>query len=164
MRRLRRQESDVRVELTPMIDVVFLLLTFFVFSIVMMVRADVLNVDLPELSSGVAVERAEPISIAILSDGTLMVNREQARMDQVVSLVEEVREQSPGAPIVLSVDVGSTSGVLIDLADQLTGAGLGSFSILGQVQSGQEQNSQRQENGSQDTPANTSLSEDGGVD
>ncbi len=139
MRRLRRSAEEVRVELTPMIDVVFLLLTFFVFSIVMMVRADVLNVDLPELASGVPAERVEPIMISVGVDGGVFVNREETDMDSVVGMVEGVREEFPEAPIVLAVDVGSSSGVLIELADRLTGAGLGSFSILGQEGAGQDQ-------------------------
>ncbi|MGJ8636374.1 MAG: ExbD/TolR family protein [Phycisphaerales bacterium] len=139
MRRLRRSAEEVRVELTPMIDVVFLLLTFFVFSIVMMVRADVLNVDLPELASGVPAERVEPIMISVGVDGGVFVNREETDMDSVVGMVERVREEFPEAPIVLAVDVGSSSGVLIELADRLTGAGLGSFSILGQEGAGQDQ-------------------------
>jgi len=133
MRRLRRHEEDVRVEITPMIDVVFLLLTFFVFSIVMMVRADVLNVELPELASGVPAERVEPITIAVGDDGGLLVNREEAEMETVVGMVAAIRDEFPEAPIVLAVDVGSSSGVLIELADRLTGGGLGAFSILGQV-------------------------------
>lgn len=136
MRRLRRQDDEVRVELTPMIDVVFLLLTFFVFSIVMMVRADVLNVDLPELASGVPAERVAPITISVGDDGGLFVNREETDMDSVVGMIELVRDEFPDAPIVLAVDVGSSSGVLIELADRLTGAGLGAFSILGQEGAG----------------------------
>lgn len=114
-----------------MIDVVFLLLTFFVFSIVMMVRADVLNVDLPELASGTPAERVEPITIAIGDDGGLIVNREPVEMEGVVEAVRALRNELGDAPIVLAVDVGSSSGVLIELADRLTGADLGSFSILG---------------------------------
>jgi len=132
MRRLRRDGDEVRIELTPMIDVVFLLLTFFVFSIVMMVRADVLNVELPELASGVPAERVEPITIAVGGDGEILVNRDATAMESVVEVVTGLRVESPSAPIVLAVDVGSSSGVLIELADRLTGAGLGSFSILGQ--------------------------------
>ena len=132
MRRLRRHDDEVRIEITPMIDVVFLLLTFFVFSIVMMVRADVLNVELPELVSGAPAERVEPITIAVGDDGGILVNREAVEMEGVVEMVQGIREEFPEAPIVLAVDVESSSGVLIELADRLTGGGLGAFSILGQ--------------------------------
>ncbi len=131
MRRVRRLDQDIRIEITPMIDVVFLLLTFFVFSIVLMVRADVLDVRLPELASGASAERVEPITVTIKDDGTLMLGSLAVEMDQLIANIESIRAERPDAPIVLSVDTRSQSGTLIELADTLTGAGLGSFSILG---------------------------------
>ena len=46
MRPLRRSEHETRVEMMPLIDVVFLLLTFFIYAMVLMVRAEVLPVPL----------------------------------------------------------------------------------------------------------------------
>lgn len=130
-RRVRRLGDDPRVELTPMIDVVFLLLTFFVFSIVLMVRADVLDVRLPELRSGQNAERVTPITIAVTEAGELLINREPTEMALVVERVNLLREAQPDAPILLAVDTRSPAGVMIELADTLTGASLGEFSIIG---------------------------------
>lgn len=130
-RRVRRLGDDPHVELTPMIDVVFLLLTFFVFSIVLMVRADVLDVRLPELKSGQNAERVTPITIAITDTGALLINRESVVMGSVVDRVKLLRDAQPQAPILLAVDTRSPAGVMIELADTLTGASLGEFSIIG---------------------------------
>ena len=136
-RRVRRSSDDPRVELTPMIDVVFLLLTFFVFSIVLMIRADVLDVQLPELSAGENADRVTPITIAIDEAGQLFVNTELAPMTQIVDRVQAIREDSPDSPLLLAVDVRSPSGVMIELADTLTAADLGAFSIVGRADSDQ---------------------------
>ncbi len=129
--RVRRMGEDVRIELTPMIDVVFLLLTFFVFSIVLMVRADVLDVRLPELSSGRNAERVNPVTIAVSGEGTVLVNGEAVGMAGVIERVLALREEFGEGPIVLAVDTRSPAGVMIELADELTGAGIGEFSIIG---------------------------------
>jgi len=131
MRRMRRTNPEVRVEITPMIDVVFLLLTFFIFSIVLMVRADVLDVNLPELSTGKSANAVVPITVAILADGSLVLNRDPVAQEQIIARLEELRANTPEVPIVLAVDTGSDAGVLIELVDRLTGAGIDSFSIIG---------------------------------
>lgn len=123
--------GDVHVELTPMIDVVFLLLTFFVFSIVLMVRADVLDVNLPELASGRAAERAVPITIAIRKSGDVFVNSELVLIEGVIERVQGLRAELGEGPLVLAVDTRAQAGIMITLADKLTGAGLGEFSIIG---------------------------------
>jgi len=130
-RRVRRMSDDPRVELTPMIDVVFLLLTFFVFSIVLMVRADVLNVRLPDLSSGQNAERVTPITIAITESGDLVINREPVTIDEVIDRVNALKELEPEAPLLLAVDTRSESGVMIEIIDLLVGAGLSDFSFIG---------------------------------
>jgi len=131
VRRVRRSTNDVHVELTPMIDVVFLLLTFFVFSIVLMVRADVLDVNLPQLTSGRSAERTVPITIAINEAGTIFINRDEIQMDSVIERLQELKTELGDSPLVLAVDTQSDAGIMITLADKLTGAGMGEFSIIG---------------------------------
>ena len=130
-RRVRRMGDDPHVELTPMIDVVFLLLTFFVFSIVLMVRADVLDVRLPELTAGQNAERVTPITIAVTDSGELAINHEPVPLEQVVERVQSLRETQPEAPLLLAIDTRSTAGGMIELIDLLVDAGLSDFSIVG---------------------------------
>ncbi len=114
-----------------MIDVLFLLLTFFIFAVVMMVRADVLDVNLPELAAGHSPERSIPITIAITQEGELFVNSELVALENIIEHVQALRVEHPEGALVLAVDTQSPAGVLISLADTLTGAGLGEFSIIG---------------------------------
>lgn len=131
MRRVRRISSDVHVELTPMIDVVFLLLTFFFFTIVMMVRADVLDVNLPELTSGTQATETIPVTISIDADGLVFVNGEPTAVDGLVEMIQGLNTDEAVMSVVLAVDTQSPAGVMISIADVLTGAGMGEFSIIG---------------------------------
>lgn len=131
MRRVRRIQTETRIELTPMIDVVFLLLTFFVFAMVLMVRADVLGVSLPELTSGQAAERAEPITVTLLADGTLALMGDAITGDTIVEALIALRAERPDAPVLLAADTSADAGELIQLADRLVAAGITQFSVMG---------------------------------
>lgn len=114
-----------------MIDVVFLLLTFFVFAMVLMIRADVLGVTLPQLTSGSSAERTEPITVTLLADGTFALMGDPISSDDFVDAVSRLREERPNAPVLLAADSDADAGALIELADRLVGAGITQFSVLG---------------------------------
>lgn len=73
MKLLPRYSEEPEVNLTPMIDVVFLLLLFFVVS-TSFVRESSLKVDLPEASGQALVEQETPIDIIIRGNGETLVN------------------------------------------------------------------------------------------
>lgn len=74
----RSEEPDVN--LTPMIDVVFLLLLFFMVS-TSFIRESSLKVNLPEATGEAMVEQDKPVDIVIQADGRFLVN------DEVVPVV-----------------------------------------------------------------------------
>lgn len=131
MRRARRLNTATTIELTPMIDVVFLLLTFFIFSIALMVRADVLGVTLPELTSGQQAQRVEPITVTLRAGGVVSLMGEPVERDALIESLRAVRVDRPDAPVLLAADVDAGAGELIELADALVGAGITQFSVVG---------------------------------
>ncbi|MFW5681584.1 MAG: ExbD/TolR family protein [Phycisphaeraceae bacterium] len=76
MRRIRRSSESARVEMTPLIDVVFLLLTFFILSMLVTVRAEVLPVQLSPVGTGESVEPGRILAITIDARGEFYVDRE----------------------------------------------------------------------------------------
>jgi len=131
VRRARRLNTATTIELTPMIDVVFLLLTFFIFSIALMVRADVLGVTLPELTSGQQAQRVEPITVTLRAGGVVSLMGEPVERDALIESLRAVRVDRPDAPVLLAADVDAGAGELIELADALVGAGITQFSVVG---------------------------------
>ncbi|MCL4221561.1 MAG: biopolymer transporter ExbD [Phycisphaerales bacterium] len=130
MIRFRRTSPDVRLEMTPMIDVIFLLLTFFIFALVLMVRAEVLDVQLPEIGAG-EKPSGELITIAMERDGRIVVDGQPVELEGLVDRVWMLKGERPQARLVIAVDREGRSGALIQLVDTLAGAGLGEFGIIG---------------------------------
>lgn len=130
MIRFRRTSPDVRLEMTPMIDVIFLLLTFFIFALVLMVRAEVLDVQLPEIGAG-EKPSGELITIALERDGRIVLDGQPVELGGLVERVRTLRHERPEAKLVIAVDREGRSGALIQVADTLAGAGLGEFGIIG---------------------------------
>ncbi len=70
-----QRSEDPDVNLTPMIDVVFLLLLFFMVS-TSFIRESSLKVNLPEATGEAMLEQDQPIDIVIQADGQFLVNGE----------------------------------------------------------------------------------------
>ena len=114
-----------------MIDVVFLLLTFFIFSVALMVRADVLGVTLPDLTSGQQAQRVDPITVTLRAGGAVSLMGEPVERDALMDAIRALRSDRPDAPVMLAADVDAGAGELIELADALVGAGITQFSVVG---------------------------------
>lgn len=131
MLHLRRHSPEPRLEMTPLIDVVFLLLTFFIMALVLMVRAELLNVRLPTITAGEPARPEEAVTIAIDVEGRVFIDGETAEIGDVVERVRARREVSPGARLLIAVDEGGRNEALLGLLNELARGGLTDFAIVG---------------------------------
>ena len=118
MRPIRRSEHETRVEMMPLNDVVFLLLTFFIYAMVLMVRVEVLPVPLESYISGAPAEVRPSISVTIAVDGNIYVNKTVVSLQDVAITVSDRLEKTPDAAIYLVIEDGDS---IIDRGPLLTG-------------------------------------------
>lgn len=131
MLRVRRTNPEPRLEMTPLVDVVFLLLTFFVVAVSTMSSVRVLDVELPGLSQAGPGEGTDaPITVAVLEDGSLAVEGEPVDLAMLVETLRQRRSQSPDRKLVLAADERSPSGRLLEVVDALSAAGMTDFGLL----------------------------------
>jgi len=119
MRPLRRTEHDTRIEMMPLIDVVFLLLTFFIYAMVLMVRAEVLPVPFESYNSGEAATPKQAVSITIAVDGNLYVGTNVVTLDGLTNSVRSKLSEKPEAVLYLIMEDGHS---VVDRGPLLTGA------------------------------------------
>lgn len=131
MRRIRRSSMELRVELTPLVDVVFLLLTFFLFSLAVMVRADVLDISLPGLGAAEAASERSPLVIAVHAQGGVTIGGETMTSVQACARAAEARTRDPSTPVVVAADVGAPASALLEVIDGLSKGGIRDFGIMG---------------------------------
>ncbi len=135
MRRTRRVEFDeVRFEMAPLLDVVFLLLTFFMFAMLVLVRTDAIDLDLPALDAGAQAEPVEAIRVTLEADGTVMVDGNASQDGDWAGLFDAVRLEKPEAPVHLFVDQRGERRDLLDL----TAMGVRDVRLMGAVDRGED--------------------------
>lgn len=128
-RLLERDLDEPRLEIMPLIDVVFLLLTFFIFSVALMVRADALDVTLPSVRSGEAVERTEIVSVTVLADGSVRVQGEPVSDADLGARVAELAKDE--TRVLVAADAEASSGALLRVLDALAGTGVENVGVIG---------------------------------
>ena len=119
MRPLRRTEHDTRVEIMPLIDVVFLLLTFFIYAMVLMVRAEVLPVPFESYLSSETATTKPAVSITIAVDGNIYVGTSVVTLDELVESVRTKLSDKPESVLYLVMEDGHS---IVDRGPLLTGA------------------------------------------
>lgn len=129
-RRIRRSMPEVRLEMTPLIDVMFLLVTYFVYALVLMVRADVIDLSLPSLGSGHPAT-GTAITIAIDGSGAIVLDGEPVSIDALAERVRSRQAESPHATLLLAFDTQGKMGAGLEVIDTLMGAGITRFSMVG---------------------------------
>ena len=124
--RLRRGAPPFHVELTPLIDVVFLLLTFFIYAMVLMDRIELVPLELKPLEAGTVVTDAAPPPARTLSldgDGGLFLDRQPIELGDVVPALQTTLEQDPETVLYLAVsdEAGPSdrTPMLLELWNQL---------------------------------------------
>ncbi len=125
---LRRAQHETRIEMMPLIDVIFLLLTFFIYAMVMMVRAELLPVNMQSFSSGKPAAGVTPaVTITINREGDLFFNRTPIAIEEVLPRLEAAKEKAPDTVVYVATDAVGTRDRLptfLSLYDKLVYAGL----------------------------------------
>ena len=116
------EEKKARVEMLPLIDVVFLLLVFFIYAMLSMVVHHGLKVDLPAAGS-VSLEKEDYIAITIDADNHLFLNEEPAEIKGLAARVLALRNGAP-KPVFINGDQKADLGLAIELLDDLKQAGI----------------------------------------
>jgi len=132
---LRRPDHSPRLELTPLIDVIFLLLTFFIYNLIISVQAEVLPVRFTDVKTGARPGAADVQWVQIDRKGNIAVNREPVTPAQLDARLFEIGRQPKQPTIYLVVDADGDvdrAPLLISLFERVKKAGVSNVTFVGQ--------------------------------
>ena len=106
-------------QVAPMIDVIFLLLCFFIASQIFSQWETEISVQLPTSDTGVPQDQrlAGEIIVNVLGDGTMVVNRRALNEDQLSTVLQRIVKHFPGQAVLIRADRGTAYEHVINVLD-----------------------------------------------
>jgi biopolymer transport protein ExbD len=127
--------KKIHIDMTPMVDVAFLLLIFFM-TTTQFKPPEQVAVQLPKSRSEIHVPETGTIILTVNSTGQMFISSERATdtqelaPDNVVEAVVDWRGRNPNAVVVLKADKDADFGVVADLMDALAQANTMRFNLM----------------------------------
>ncbi len=121
------EEEENEINLTPMLDVVFIMLIFFIVTATFIKEAGI-QVERPDTVTADTQDDAA-ILIAISATDEIWIDRQKRDPRQVRSIIERLHAENPKGGIVIQADEESTNEMLVVVLEAAKGAGVSNVAI-----------------------------------
>lgn len=128
MRFARSRRPDPLIDVTPMIDIVFQLVLFFMVSTTF-VSAPGIEVDLPRANADMVLSEKEDLHIWMTSEGEVFVDDDPVDMASLRKRLVNAAETDPNTLVVIKADAGVSHGRVVSVMDLARGLGLTRLAI-----------------------------------
>ena len=123
-------EEEANIDMTMLLDVVFIMLIFFIVTASFVKEAGI-DVNRPEAATAVKKDRAN-ILIAISDKGEIWINKRRIDVRAVQANIERLHAENPQGTVVIQADKKATTETLIKVMDASRAAGVYDVSIAAQ--------------------------------
>ncbi len=127
MREHSKKEEDLEINMTPMLDIVFIMLIFFIVTAVFVKEAGV-EINKPEAETSEEQKRVS-ILIAITQNNEIWLNRKEVDIKSVRSIVEKLHSENPKGTVSVQADEAAKAGVTLEVMKAVRAAGVPQVSI-----------------------------------
>ena len=129
---LQAQSEETDIDITPMLDVVFIMLIFFIVT-ASFVKESGIEVNRPDASTAEAKPRAS-ILVAINEKGEIWLTKRTIEQSQVRANIEYLHAENPQGSVVVQADEEAKTGVLVAVIDAARAAGVKDVSLATEAQ------------------------------
>jgi biopolymer transport protein ExbD len=113
-------EPDIpaQINIVPMIDVVFALLTFFIMSSLVLTKSEGLPVNLPQANTA-KPQNQKRIDVTIDQSGNLSINKNSIGLEKLATQVQTLLQKNREAIVVIQADERVNHGRVVSVMDQI---------------------------------------------
>ena len=126
-RRYCQDDDEAQIDLTPLMDIVFIMLIFFIVT-TSFIKESGVDVNRPSANTAERKEHGN-ILIAITANDEIWIDKRRVDIRAVRANVERLKAESPEASVVIQADKDSKNGLLVQVMDQVHLAGIPNISI-----------------------------------
>ncbi|MBM13655.1 MAG: biopolymer transporter ExbD [Halieaceae bacterium] len=125
MRKIAKQQGQdgAEIDLTPMLDVVFIMLIFFIVVASFIKEAGV-EVNRPDDNQPDDPEDATSILVEVASDNQIWMENRRVDIRAVRANIQRLLAEDPEAPVTIKVEKGAEAGIVVDVADAARESGV----------------------------------------
>jgi biopolymer transport protein ExbD len=129
--KLRLERKSARIELIPLVDIIFLLLVFFIYSMLSMAVYRGIPVMLPQAET-IESTKEEAVFITVDKKGNIFVDKAITDRDELLSRLRREQEAFPEKTAIISADGDAPYRAFVDVLDKVRLAGFKKVSIEAQ--------------------------------
>ena len=111
-------ESENSINILPMIDIIFAILSFFIISSLYLTKIDTIKVNLPKSSTAVR-EQNKPQIITVDNNEKIYFNSNEISLKNISSLIRKNIENLEEPIVILRADTSVKHGLIVNLLDEL---------------------------------------------
>ncbi len=133
MKRLPKTEEDNELDLTPMLDVVFILLIFFIVT-TSFVKETGIDINRPSATTAEKKSKGN-ILIGINANGEIWIDNREIDIRAVRANIQQLKARYPQSSVIIQSDQDARTGKLVKVMDQVRLAGVQNISIAASIDS-----------------------------
>ena len=119
-----RQKRRARIEIVPLIDIIFFLLATFVLVSLSMVKHKDIPVVLPSAATGVQQEQKDHVVISISDAGQLYLDKNELQPEELYKTMRALQEKDSGLRVLINGDENARLGLAIQVLDEIRKIGI----------------------------------------
>ncbi|MBN7769983.1 biopolymer transporter ExbD [Marinobacter daepoensis] len=124
---LETLESDAEIDMTPMLDIVFIMLIFFIVSTSFIREAGV-DIERP-VSDTSEQKESQGVMLAITADSEVWLDRQPVDVRMIRPTLERLKVEQPDLGVMIQADTDARTGLLVKVMDQVRLSGVEQVSV-----------------------------------